>query len=181
MTSGRGAGGPATGPAEAGLRDATPVIIYTDGACAGNPGPGGWSAIMRYGPHEKVLQGGASLTTNNRMELRAAVEALRTLTRPCLVEIHTDSEYLKRGVTEWMAGWKRNGWRTRNGAAVKNQDLWRALSAALHPHRVTWHWVRGHAGDALNERADRLAVAALNNLGVRGEPDMEGSGGAEAW
>lgn len=156
--------------------DPTPVIIYTDGACSGNPGPGGWCAILRYGPHEKVLQGGASLTTNNRMELRAALEALRALTRPSTVEIHTDSEYLQKGITQWLAGWMKKGWRTSTGQPVKNQDLWRALHAALGPHRVTWRWVRGHAGDDFNERADRLAVAALNNLGVRGEPDMENAG-----
>jgi ribonuclease HI len=162
----------AEGKAPAG-HDPTPVVIYTDGACAGNPGPGGWCAIMRYGPHEKVLQGGASLTTNNRMELRAALEALRTLTRPCTVEIHTDSEYLRRGVTEWMPGWIRKGWRTSTGGRVKNRDLWQALNTALKPHRVTWRWVRGHAGDPFNERADRVAVAAINSIGVRGQPDME--------
>lgn len=154
------------------------MIIYTDGACSGNPGPGGWAAILRFGPHEKVLQGGASLTTNNRMELRAALAALRTLTRPCVVEIHTDSEYLRRGVTEWLGAWMRNGWlrydpRTQMKQPVKNRDLWQALHAAMKPHRITWHWVKGHAGDELNERADQLAVAALNTIGVKGQPDME--------
>ena len=129
---------------------------------------------MRYGPHEKVLQGGASLTTNNRMELRAALAALQALTRPCTVEIHTDSEYVKRGVTEWLAGWMRNGWRTSNKQPVKNRDLWQALHAAMQPHRLTWTWVRGHAGDEFNERADRLAVAALNTIGVKGQPDLDG-------
>ncbi len=114
---------------------APPVIIFTDGACSGNPGPGGWCAILHFGPHEKILQGGASLTTNNRMELRAALVAFQALTRPCVVQIHTDSEYLHRGVTEWLPGWQRNGWRTRSGQPVKNQDLWRALHAALQPHR----------------------------------------------
>jgi ribonuclease HI len=152
---------------------APPVIIYTDGACAGNPGPGGWVAILRYGQHEKVLQGGASLTTNNRMELRAAIAALQALTRPCAVELHTDSEYLKKGITEWLSRWMRNGWRTANKKPVKNQDLWRALHAAMQSHRVTWRWVRGHAGSELNERADRLAVAALNSIGVKGQPDLE--------
>lgn len=149
-------------------------MVFTDGACAGNPGPGGWAALMRYGEHEKVLQGGASLTTNNRMELRAAIAALTALTRPCLVEVHTDSEYLRRGITEWLPRWQRNGWRTATKEPVKNQDLWRALAAALHPHQVTWHWVKGHAGDPLNERVDRLAVAALNTQGVRGQPDLDG-------
>jgi ribonuclease HI len=155
-----------------------PVIIHTDGACAGNPGPGGYCAILRYGPHEKVLQGGASLTTNNRMELRAALAALQALTRPCTVEIHTDSEYLQKGITQWLARWLRNGWRTADKQPVKNQDLWRALHAAMRPHQVTWRWVKGHAGDEFNERADRLAVAALNSIGVKGQPDMEGPSAA---
>jgi ribonuclease HI len=161
------------------LPDPTLVIIYTDGACSNNPGPGGWCAIMRYGPHEKVLQGGASLTTNNRMELRAALAALQALTRPCAVEIHTDSEYLRKGITEWITGWLRNGWlrydpRTSTKQPVKNRDLWQALHAATQKHRITWHWVRGHAGDEFNERADRLAVTALNTIGVKGQPDLEG-------
>jgi ribonuclease HI len=151
-----------------------PVIIYTDGACSGNPGPGGWAAILHYGPHEKVLQGGASLTTNNRMELRAVIAALRALSRPCRAEIFTDSEYLRRGVTEWLARWRRNGWLTASKQPVKNQDLWRDLHAAMQPHQVSWHWVRGHAGNELNERADRLAVAALNTASLRGQPDLEG-------
>lgn len=150
------------------------VVIYTDGACSGNPGPGGWAAILQYGPHEKVLQGGASLTTNNRMELRAVVAALRALTRPCRVEVFTDSEYLRRGVTEWLERWRRNGWRTANRQPVKNQDLWRDLHAAIQPHKIRWRWVRGHAGDELNERADRLAVAALNTVGLHGTPDLDG-------
>lgn len=160
------------------MAEQIPVIVYTDGACAGNPGPGGWSAILRYGRHEKVLQGGASQTTNNRMELRAALAAFQVLTRPSLVEIHTDSEYLRRGVTEWLPRWMRNGWRTADKRPVKNQDLWRALTAAMSSHRVTWHWVKGHAGDELNERADRLAVSALNTVGVKGQPDMEESAAA---
>ncbi len=160
-----------------------PVIIHTDGACSGNPGPGGWAAILRYGPHEKVLQGGASLTTNNRMELRAALTAFQALTRPCVVEIYTDSEYLKRGVTEWLAAWLRNNWlrydpRTQTRQPVKNRDLWQALNAAMKPHRIAWHWVKGHAGDEFNERADQLAVAALNTIGVKGQPDLEDAGAA---
>jgi ribonuclease HI len=154
--------------------ETVPVIVYTDGACAGNPGPGGWCAILRYGPHEKVLQGGASLTTNNRMELRAAIAVFQALTRSCEVQVHTDSEYLRRGITEWLALWERNGWRTKTKQPVKNQDLWRALSAALHGHTVTWTWVKGHAGDEYNERADRLANEALNRIGVRAGPDLEG-------
>lgn len=160
------------------MPDSTLVIIYTDGACSGNPGPGGWCAIMRYGPHEKVLQGGASLTTNNRMELRAALAALQALTRPCAVEMHTDSEYLRKGITEWITGWLRNGWRTSTKQPVKNRDLWQALHAATQKHRITWHWVRGHAGDEFNERADRLAVTALNTIGVKAAPDMEGGDAA---
>ena len=155
--------------------DPVPVIVVTDGACSGNPGPGGWAAILRYGSQEKVLQGGASLTTNNRMELRAAIAALEALKRPCAVEVHTDSEYLRRGVTEWMPRWAQNGWRTRDRQPVKNQDLWQRFSAALRPHRVDWHWVKGHAGNALNERADALAVNALNTIGVKGQPDLEGA------
>lgn len=154
------------------MTDPIPVVIYTDGACSGNPGPGGWAAILRFGPHEKVLQGGASLTTNNRMELRATIAAFQALTRPCVVEIHTDSEYVKKGITEWLPGWVSNGWRTKNKQPVKNQDLWRALQAAIRPHRVTWHWVKGHAGDEFNERADQLAVSALNTIGVPGKPDL---------
>jgi ribonuclease HI len=150
------------------------VVAYTDGACSGNPGPGGWAAILRYGPHEKVLQGGASLTTNNRMELRAVIAALRALTRPCTVEVFTDSEYLRRGVTEWLERWRRNGWRTSRRQPVKNQDLWRELADSMQPHRITWRWVRGHAGNDLNERADRLAVSALDTLGLRGQPDLDG-------
>ena len=151
----------------------TKVVIYTDGACSGNPGPGGWCAILRYGSHEKVLQGGASLTTNNRMELRAALAALQALTRPCQIELHTDSEYLHKGITQWLNAWLRNGWRTSTKLPVKNQDLWRALHAAMRPHQIEWRWVRGHAGDEMNERADRAAVAALNTMGVRGQPDLD--------
>ncbi len=156
--------------------DAIPVIMITDGACSGNPGPGGWCAILRYGEHEKVLQGGASLTTNNRMELRAAIAGLQALTRPSLVEIHTDSEYVHKGITKWLAGWQRNGWQTGDKRPVKNQDLWRLLYQVLQPHRVSWHWVKGHAGHALNERADELAVAAIQQYGLAAPPDMEPAG-----
>jgi ribonuclease HI len=150
--------------------------MYTDGACSGNPGPGGWCAILRYGQHERVLLGGASLTTNNRMELRAALTGFQALNRPCQIEVHTDSEYLQRGVTQWLDRWVRNGWRTSNKQPVKNQDLWRALYTAMRPHRIDWHWVKGHAGDPLNERADQLAVSAIQKYGVGGQPDMEPAG-----
>ena len=133
------------------------VEIFTDGACSGNPGPGGWGALMRFGPHEKPLQGGEAETTNNRMELTAAIRALEALKEPCAVDLHTDSEYLRNGVTKWMHGWKRNGWRTADKKPVKNQDLWEALDAAIQRHNISWHWVKGHAGHPENERADELA------------------------
>ena len=133
------------------------VEIWTDGACSGNPGPGGWGAILRSGPHEKELKGGDALTTNNRMELMAAISALEALKKPCGVDLHTDSEYLRNGITKWMFGWKRNGWRTADKKPVKNQDLWERLDAALQSHDIAWHWVKGHAGNELNERADQLA------------------------
>ena len=133
------------------------VEIWTDGACAGNPGPGGWGAVLRYGRHEKELKGGEALTTNNRMELTAAIEALESLKRPCAISLHTDSQYLRSGITGWLAGWKRNGWRTIDRKPVKNEDLWRRLDAAAAQHAIEWRWVRGHAGHELNERADRLA------------------------
>jgi ribonuclease HI len=133
------------------------VEIWTDGACSGNPGPGGWGAILRYGATEKDLCGGESLTTNNRMELTAAISALEALKRPSAVELHTDSQYLRDGVMAWMANWKRNGWRTRDRKPVKNEDLWRRLDEATERHEIDWRWVKGHAGDAMNERADELA------------------------
>ena len=133
------------------------VEIWTDGACSGNPGPGGWGAVLRYRGHEKELKGGEALTTNNRMELTAAVEALRSLNRSCEVTVHTDSQYLRGGVTGWIDGWKRNGWRTAAKKPVKNEDLWRALDATTHPHKIEWLWVKGHADDVLNLRADKLA------------------------
>jgi ribonuclease HI len=133
------------------------VSIWTDGACSGNPGPGGWGAVLRYGDREKELKGGEGLTTNNRMELTAAIEALRSLNRSCEVILHTDSQYLRGGVTGWIHGWKRNGWRTADKKPVKNEDLWRALDAAAEQHSIEWRWVKGHANDELNERADQLA------------------------
>jgi len=133
------------------------VIIHTDGACSGNPGPGGWGAILQFGQHRKELKGGAPLTTNNKMELTAAIEALNALTRPCKVEIHTDSQYVKNGVQGWIHGWKRNGWKTADKKPVKNVELWQALDEATKRHDISWHWVKGHNGDELNERADELA------------------------
>ena len=133
------------------------VDVWTDGACKGNPGPGGWGAYLRWGDVEKELCGGERLTTNNRMELTAVIEGLRALTRPVPVTLHVDSQYVMNGVTSWLAGWKRNGWRTADGRPVKNQELWQALDAELARHQVRWVWVRGHAGDPGNERADELA------------------------
>ena len=133
------------------------VSIWTDGACSGNPGPGGWGAVLRYGARERELKGGEALTTNNRMELTAAIEALEALKRPCAVRLHTDSQYLRGGVTGWLDGWKRNGWRTADRKPVKNEDLWRRLDAAAKPHTIEWLWVRGHSGNKFNERADLLA------------------------
>lgn len=136
------------------------IAIYTDGACIPNPGPGGWAALLRSGEHEKVLTGRAPATTNNRMELTAAVEALKALSSPHKVDIFTDSEYLKRGITEWLPGWRRRSWR-RKGGALANVDLWKALDSALNQHKVSWHWVRGHAGNHWNEKVDQLANQAI--------------------
>ena len=133
------------------------VSIWTDGACSGNPGPGGWGVVLRYGLHEKELKGGEAFTTNNRMELTAAIEALQALKQPCEVRLHTDSQYLRGGVTSWIERWKRNGWRTAEKMAVKNEDLWRRLDAAAERHKIEWLWVKGHAHDKQNARADRLA------------------------
>ncbi|ONI89546.1 ribonuclease HI [Saccharothrix sp. ALI-22-I] len=138
------------------------VEIYTDGACSGNPGPGGWGAVLRYGAHERDLFGGESQpTTNNRMELMAPIRALETLRRPSVVRIYTDSTYVRNGVMSWMAKWKTNGWMTSGRQPVKNVDLWQRLDAAAAPHQVEWHWVKGHAGHPENERADRLAVRGV--------------------
>ena len=133
------------------------VTIYTDGACKGNPGPGGWGAWMRWGAHERELFGGERATTNNRMELTAVIEALTALKRPCDVTIHTDSEYVRKGITEWIHNWKKRGWTTADRKPVKNVELWQKLDALAQSHRVHWRWVRGHAGDPGNERADALA------------------------
>jgi ribonuclease HI len=137
------------------------VTIHTDGACSGTPGPGGWGANLTFGDHEKELKGGEPVTTNNRMELMAAISALEALTRPCAVDLYTDSEYLKKGISVWIHGWKRNGWRTASKEPVKNVDLWQRLDAAIARHQVHWRWVKGHSGNAMNERADQLAREGL--------------------
>ena len=134
------------------------IDIYTDGACKGNPGPGGWGAMLRTGEHEKELCGGEANTTNNRMELKAVIKALTSLTRPCIVVVHTDSQYVQKGISEWIHGWKARGWKTAARAPVKNVDLWQALDAAQARHTIEWRWVKGHAGHEGNERADVLAI-----------------------
>jgi ribonuclease HI len=133
------------------------VVIHTDGACSGNPGPGGWGAVLHYADKEKELWGGELQTTNNRMELMAAIQALEALKRPCRVELHTDSQYVQKGIHEWIHGWKRRGWLTADKKPVKNDDLWKRLDAARLRHEVDWRWVKGHAGHEFNERADALA------------------------
>lgn len=137
------------------------VTIYTDGACSGNPGPGGWGAIMTYGDNTKELYGGEPETTNNRMELTAAIEALKALNKPSKAELWTDSQYVKGGITNWIHGWKKNGWKTSARKPVKNVELWQALDEALKRHDVSWHWVKGHAGHEMNERADELARTGM--------------------
>ena len=139
------------------------VEIFTDGACSGNPGPGGWGAILRYKGHEREMSDGAHVTTNNRMELTAAIEALRALERSCRVHLYTDSEYLKNGITQWLPGWKARGWKTAGKKDVKNRDLWEALDALMQQHNVEFYWVRGHAGHVENERADQLAREAVQH------------------
>jgi ribonuclease HI len=133
------------------------VTIWTDGACSGNPGPGGWGAILTFGNNRKEICGGEAATTNNRMELTAAIRALEALKRACHVDLHTDSAYLRGGITTWLAGWKKNGWRTADKKPVKNVELWQELERAAAPHEIRWHWLKGHAGDPMNERADELA------------------------
>lgn len=146
-----------------------PVVeIYTDGACSGNPGPGGWGAVLRYGRHEKELRGGdGGTTTNNRMELTAPIEALAGLTRPSVVHLYTDSTYVRNGITQWVPRWRTNGWQTRDRNPVKNADLWQRLDEATHRHEISWHWVKGHAGHPENERADRLAVQGMREASGR--------------
>ena len=139
------------------MSDTQRVKTWTDGACSGNPGPGGWGVLLRFGEHEKELCGGETATTNNRMELMAAIQALEALKRPCAVDLYTDSSYVKNGITQWMHNWKRKGWRTASNSPVKNSDLWQALDTAAQRHDVSWHWIKGHAGHEENERADALA------------------------
>jgi ribonuclease HI len=146
------------------------VVIHSDGGCHGNPGPGAWAAILEHGQNKRELSGGAPATTNNRMELQAAIEALNALKEPCEVEFYTDSEYVKNGVTGWLVNWKRNGWRTKSKKPVKNEDLWRALDSSVANHKVKWHWLKGHAGHAGNERCDQLAneeIAKIKKLFTR--------------
>jgi ribonuclease HI len=140
------------------------VVIYTDGACSGNPGPGGWGAILMSGRHRKELSGSERETTNNRMELIAAISALEALKGPSLVELHTDSQYVKNGIEGWIHTWKRNGWRTANKKPVKNAELWQRLDEARQRHKIDWHWVKGHAGEVENERADELARTAIAEM-----------------
>ncbi len=157
------------------------VTIFIDGACLGNPGPGGWAAILRWHDREHTLSGAASMTTNNRMELRAAVAALQALPQPSRVELYTDSRYLQQGITHWIATWQREGWRTSRRRPVKNRDLWQALLKAMAPHEVHWHWLRGHAGHPDNARADALARRAAQKQASTAPPDLEafsGDGGA---
>ena len=142
------------------------VIVHTDGACSGNPGPGGWGAVLTWDGHERELKGGEPHTTNNRMELTAAIAALEALNRPCVVELYTDSQYLRGGITEWIHVWKRNGWRTADKKPVRNVDLWQRLEVARARHEVHWHWLRGHAGHVSNERADRLAREGCAEAGL---------------
>jgi ribonuclease HI len=139
------------------------IEIFTDGACRGNPGPGGWAALLRTAEKERELSGGEPLTTNNRMELTAAIRALQALKRPCSVQLHTDSQYVRDGITRWIHGWRNNGWRTSDKKPVKNAELWQELVAAAAPHRVEWHWVKGHSGHPENDRVDALACAAADD------------------
>ncbi|MFN7666623.1 MAG: ribonuclease HI [bacterium] len=140
------------------------VSLYTDGACSGNPGPGGWGALLTMGPHEKELSGAEAHTTNNRMEMTAALQGLRALKNPCRVDLYTDSQYLREGITKWIVGWKKNGWKTANKKPVKNDDLWRALDDLTQMHDIRWHWVKGHNGHPENERVDLLARSAILTL-----------------
>lgn len=148
------------------------VEVFTDGACRGNPGPGGWGALLRTRGHEKRLSGATAETTNNRMELTAAIEALRALKRPCVVELTTDSQYVRQGITSWITNWKRRGWKTSDRKPVKNVDLWQALDLEAARHEVSWHWVRGHSGHPENELADQLANEAIDRM-LAGQGDQD--------
>lgn len=146
------------------MSDSNPVEIYTDGACRGNPGPGGWAALLRVGEHERLVSGAEAETTNNRMELQAAIAGLAELKRPCVVRLTTDSEYVRKGVSEWLERWKRNGWRTAQKKPVKNQDLWQTLDELVAQHDVQWFWVKGHSGHPENERVDEAANVAIDEM-----------------
>ncbi len=152
------------------------VVIYSDGGCDGNPGPGGWAATLAYGKHKRELSGGVPDTTNNRMELQAAIEALNALKEPCEVKFHTDSAYVRNGVSRWLSNWKENGWMTKSKQPVKNSDLWRSLDLSASKHKIEWHWVKGHAGDVENERCDQLAnieIAKIKKNISRDEGDRQ--------
>jgi ribonuclease HI len=152
------------------------IEVYADGACKGNPGPGGWGVLLQWGAHSKELYGGERQTTNNRMELTAVIRALEALKRPSVVRIHTDSQYVQKGITEWIRNWKRRGWRTVGKTPVKNEDLWRRLDELAQIHRVEWIWVKGHAGHVGNERADRLANMGITGSHLDAERDVSGMG-----
>jgi len=153
----------------------TDVELYTDGACRGNPGPGGWGVVLRARGKERELFGGELMTTNNRMEMTAAIEGLEVLTRPCTVAVYTDSEYLRKGIREWMPKWKASGWRTSARKPVKNADLWRRLDAATARHNVEWHWIKGHSGHPDNDRADALANRGVDDILAQGKSDRQAS------
>lgn len=146
------------------MHDSKRVRIHTDGACRGNPGPGGWGVLLEWGDYRREIKGGEAKTTNNRMELMAAIVALETLTRPCHVDLYTDSQYVRKGITEWMPDWKRRDWRTASKKPVMNKELWQRLDKARHRHEIEWHWVRGHSGNPGNERADELANIAIDEM-----------------
>jgi ribonuclease HI len=145
------------------------ISIYTDGACRGNPGPGGWGVLLRYGRHEKILSGAEFHTTNNRMELTAAIQGLAAVLEPCKIELYTDSQYVQKGISEWLPVWKKRGWKTSNKKQLKNVDLWQALDKEASRHQITWHWVKGHSGHIENERVDRLANHAIDDLKNKGQ------------
>lgn len=140
------------------------VKIYTDGACRGNPGPGGWGVLLRYGKHEKILSGAEDLTTNNRMELTAAIQAISAIREPCIIDLYTDSQYVRKGITEWLSGWKKNQWRKADKKLVKNADLWQMLDSLIKDHTIAWHWVKGHSGHPENDLVDSIANQAIDEL-----------------